>query len=63
MTYNPFLLMHIIISVLIIIIKLTGIKNKLHDWSISACVYPNNARLFLIISSRVRTAVIDIKRM
>ena len=63
MTYNPFLLMHIIITVLIIIIKLTGIKNKLHDWSSSAYVYPNNARLFLIISSRVRKAVIDIKRM
>ena len=39
----------------------THVKNKLHDWSISACVYSNHVTLFFIISSRVRTAAIDIK--
>ena len=38
-----------------------NVKSKVHDWSISACVYSNHVTLFLIISSRVRTAVIDIK--
>ena len=37
--------------------------NQKRGWSISACVYSNHATLFLIISSRVRTAVIDIKWM
>ena len=32
-----------------------SVKNKLYDWSISACIYSNHVTLFLIISSRVRT--------
>ena len=40
-----------------------NVKNKLQDVSIGACVYSNQVTLFLIISSCVRTAVIDIKRM
>ena len=37
------------------------VKNKLRDWSISAYVYSDHVTMFLIISSRVRTAVINIK--
>ena len=37
------------------IFPVLGVKIKLHDWRISACVYSNYVTLFFIISSRVRT--------